>query len=203
MLRLWRTDKYIDKVPHSAIMYPSKESKALSQIKGKVRTLANVSIKKYMDELKNDDFADFADLFADYDSGYICDIISEIADSEVSIYTQAQVDFAMNHSDLAQEAIDEGLAPEPNGKDFREYVSSVGAVAWYMSNERTMYENLEECVLYSVLYNLKNEYGIEELTENQVSDIEALLEFDNNDRLEDVIEEAAKVLGLVENEDED
>lgn len=162
--------------------------------------MATIVVKSYLDELGS---YDFAKDFADYDSGYICDIISEIADNAISIYTQEQVDFAMNHSDLAQEAIDEGLAPEPNGKDFREYVSSVGVAAWYMSNERAMYENLKECVLYSVLYNLKNEYGIEELTEDQVSDIETLLEFDNNDNLEDVIFEAAEILGLVEDDDED
>lgn len=170
------------------------------QTKGKVRTLANTNLKEYMAELAK---YDFAEEFAEYEGGYICDIISEIADDGISIYTQDQMDFAMQHDDLAQEAIDEGLAPDPiAGDGFRSYIASVGVAAWYMDNERTMYDNLKECVLYSALYNLRKQYGIEKMTEGQEMEIEAL-EFDNNDCLEDVIEEVAKVLGLIEDEDEE
>lgn len=161
--------------------------------------MANTNLNDFMAELKK---YDFAEEFAEYDSGYICDIITEIANNAISVYTQEQIDFAMEHDDLAQEAINDGLAPDPiAAESFRSYVASVGVAAWYMYNSNTMYDNMEECVLYSVLYNLKEEYDIEEMTEEQEEEIEAL-EFDNNDCLEDVIEEAAKILGLIEEEKE-
>lgn len=163
-------------------------------------------VKDYKAELAK---YDFAENFGDYSSGYICDIITEIADNEVSIYTQKQIDFAMSHDDEVSEALANGIACDgaswfsENGNDLRGYIAHVGAAAWYEYNNQTIYENMEECVLYAVLTALEDQHGITELSEDQVTELEAL-EFDNNDDLEDVIVEAAEVLGLVDDdEDED
>lgn len=160
--------------------------------------MANTTnIKDYMNELAK---YDFAEEFGNYEEGYISDIISEIADNGISIYTKDQIDYAMEHADSADEAISEGLVDMSAHKTFSELASSVGISAWFMDNGRAMYDNLGECVLYAVCKYLKDNDGISEFTEGNISDLEAL-EFDNNDRLEDVIEEAKNVLGLSEDED--
>lgn len=164
-----------------------------------------MKLEDYMNELAEYDMVEF---FGDYDSGYISDIISEIADSEVSIYTQDQIDFAMNNDDAVEEAFFSGIAPDGsdwfnrNGNDFRGYVAAVGAAAWYEQNSQTLYQNMEKCVKYATICAIKEQYGIEELTDEQISDFESLVEFDdNNAYLQDVIEDAARVLGLIEEEE--
>lgn len=161
--------------------------------------MANTNIKEYMNELAK---YDFAVEFEYYDNGCISDIISEIADSGISCNTYDQIEYAMEHADSADMAISDGLVDMTAHTSFSKLASSVGACAWYIDNEQTINENLDECVLYAVCYYLASYDGIEELTEKNVSDLEAL-EFDNCDRLEDVIEEAENVLGLNEDEDED
>lgn len=164
-----------------------------------------LKINDYMSELAS---YDFATDFADYDRGYICDIISEIADSSVSIYTKDQIDYAMNHEDSVEEALTSGIAPDASEYfkhdrgDFRSYVASVGAAAWFRDNERAMYDNIKECVLYAVCTVLKNEYGIEELTEDQIGDLE-FIDFDINDYLEYIIEEAVEAISMNDDETED
>lgn len=161
-----------------------------------------MKINDYMKELAG---YDFAENFGDYDSGYICDIISEIADSSVSVYTQDQINFAMENDDMVEEVFAEGIAPDAenhfkNGGSLRDYNAAVGACAWYMQNERDMYDNMNECVLYAVCAALGAD-GVEDLTEDNISDLESL-DFDNNDRIEDVIEEARELINPTE-EDED
>ncbi len=161
-----------------------------------------MKINDYMKDLAE---YDFAENFGDYDSGYICDIISEIADSSVSIYTQDQINFAMENDDMVEEVFAEGIAPDAenhfkNGGSLRDYNAAVGACAWYMQNERDMYDNMNECVLYAVCAALKAD-GVEDLTEDNISDLESL-EFDNNDQLDNVIDEARELINPTD-EDED
>lgn len=163
-----------------------------------------MKINDYMAELAK---YDFATNFGEYDSGYICDIITEIADNNVSVYTQEQIDFAMNNQDAVNEAFFSGIAPDAsaymkNGGDFYGYIAAVGAAAWYESNVSAMYKNLNECVLYAVCSELMNQYGIKELTDEQISDLE-FIDFDNNDRLEDAVDEAAEAIGFNSDDDDE
>lgn len=157
-----------------------------------------MKIDSYMYTLRD---YDFAIEFSDCDSGEIYEIMQEIADNGVGIYTQDQIEHAMN-SDMADEVIANGLVADSSEyKYFTDYVSAVGAAAWYEENMQTIRDNLKECVLYSVCNALKNKYNVEELSEGQIEDLECL-DFDEYSDLEDVIEEAAETLGLIE-EDED
>lgn len=59
------------------------------------------------------DVSDIMEEFADYGSGYICDVISEVSDSNVSIYTQDQIEYCRNNPDAVEDALFEGLAMQP------------------------------------------------------------------------------------------
>lgn len=161
-----------------------------------------MKIKDYMSELAK---YDFAIEFGDCDSGEICNIISEIADNGVGIYTQEQVEYAMEHDEAVEQVFAEGMAPDAenhfkNGGSLRDYNAAVGACAWYMQNERDINNNLNECVLYAVCAALKAD-GVEDLTNDNITDLECL-EFDMYSYLEDVIEEARELINP-QDEDED
>ena len=158
-----------------------------------------MKINDYMNTMKD---YDFAAEFADYDSGEIYEIMQEIADCDISCYTSEQIEHAMNNTDMADYVVSEMLVAESSRYDsFTDYVKSVGVAVWYEENMQTIKDNLEECVLYAVCNALKNQYKVEELSGDQIEELECLI-FDEYSRLEDVIEEAAKSIGLIE-EDED
>lgn len=96
-----------------------------------------------------------ADELTDY-SGYVCDAICEIADSNVSIYTLEQQKFALENTEETADAVNEfGLEPS---KDFGEYVARAGAMAWFARNEREIYDNLEKGIAFCVVCDLEKEY---------------------------------------------
>ena len=160
-----------------------------------------MKIDDYMKTLKD---YDFAIEFSDYDSGEIYEIMQEIADNGISCYTQEQIEHAMNNTDMANYVVKEMLVGEPGHyNSFTDYVASVGIAVWYEENMQTIKENLEECVLYAVCNVLKNVYKVEELSDNQIEELECLI-FDEYSDIEDVIKEAAEAIGLIEyEEDED
>lgn len=151
---------------------------------------------------------EIGEYFADYGSGYICDIITEIADNQISIWTNDQIDFAMENDEFADEAVSSGLAC--SGREFfelnrnatfRDYVAHVGVCAWYEKNSQDLYENLAENVRLAVCTALR-ENGIEDLTDEQIEEIEAI-DFDEDDRLEDVIAQAFAIFEDDEEEDDE
>lgn len=159
-----------------------------------------MEITKYMDTLEQ---YDFAEEFAGYDSGVISEIISEIADNSISCNTRLLIQHALENEELAGYVVFEGLVSNPNEyENLKEYVSSVGAAVWSEENQQAMHDNLDECVLYSVCSALKFQYGVSELSDEQIEELECLI-FDTGCRLEDVIEEAAYALDLCEDEDEE
>lgn len=163
-----------------------------------------MKLESYMGNLVYYSTTDLITRFADYDNGYITDIVSEIADSAISIYTQDLYEFAINNEDDVDKAVAEGFCGNPGDySSFREYLVAVGSAAWYYRNERDIYDNIRQCVIYSVCEALGNQYGMTEITDVQIATLE-LLGLDINDRLEDAIEEAAEELGLItEEEDEE
>lgn len=159
-----------------------------------------MKIDDYMNTLKD---YDFTMEFADYNSGEIYEIMQEIADFGISCYTSEQIEHAMNNTDMADYVVSEMLIDEPSHyNSFTDYVKSVGVAVWYEENMQTIKDNLEECVLYAVCNALKNQYKVEELSSDQIEELECLI-FDEYSRLEDVIEEAAESIGLIEYEDDE
>ena len=164
-------------------------------------------ITDYLSNLS--EVSDFVDQFSDYSTGYICDIVSELADGNISLYTQDQIDYYQEHSDEVQEALWSGLAME--GKDFFEcypnasaddYIAHIGTAAWFVGAEREMYDNIDSCVLHCAAMSLMNDYDVEELADEQIEAMEAAVDTDCNNRLEDVVEDICAAIGYPKDDEE-
>lgn len=87
---------------------------------------------------------DICEYMEEYNSGYICDVVSEVADQNVSIYTHELLDMTKDlyFSDYVnfEEAIEMS--------DKSEFTSAL-SMAQYMYNETVLNENIE-----AILYNM-------------------------------------------------
>ena len=123
---------------------------------------------------------DFGDCFYDYDNGYICDIITEIADNHIDIYTCDLLEWAKNNYDYIDEATQEFGRPDTFIREIQQ--------GQFLYNERNLYDNLEDSLKYFTYTYIENILDIKEITEEQN---DKLLEFDfddNNEQLENLIE---------------
>lgn len=137
----------------------------------------------------------------DYD-GYICDAISEIADSSVSIYTADNVRFCRENSGDVREALMNGLALDGSqyfeshpGNDYEDYEAYLGACAEYVSNERELYADYEAAMEYAVLGALMERYG-EELSREAyeyVNDCKTCDWDDTSERIDSIKDEAVEL----------
>lgn len=149
--------------------------------------------KMKIEELKKELFTgDLGEYFRDYNDGYICDIITEIADSHVDIYNSDLLEWAKDNYSYIEEAIDEfGTATDSNGKvDFIRCIMQ----GQFYAYEQDIYENLEDILKFFMYDYIEKELDILELTENQN---ENLLDWDfsdNNEQLENLIEHIKEVL---------
>lgn len=147
-----------------------------------------------MKELKIEDLrkelytGDLGEYFIDYDDGYICDIITEIADNSVDIYTQDLLDWVPDNYSYIEEANIEMGVP----KGFLNQIQQ-GQCYYY---KRNLYENLED-TLKNYMYNyIENILKVKEITEEQN---ENLLDWDfsdNNEKLENFIEHINEILKI-------
>lgn len=120
--------------------------------------------------------------FFQYDDGYICDIISEIADNNVGMYNSDICEncWGLYSSGMYDEAVDSGLI---NGSDLIQNLQS----AWYYYNEQQIYNNLSELV-YNWAVEYINNNNIE-LTDKQMEVFENdIKNIDNNSEFSDIIE---------------
>lgn len=138
-------------------------------------------------DLKKDLFlGDFGEYFADYDSGYICDIITEIADNNVDIYYYDLFEWAKNNFSYINEANEELGTPANITKQIQQ--------GQYYANERNLYENLEESLQFFMYDYIEKYLNIKEITEEQN---ENLLDWDfsdNNEKLENLIDHINEIL---------
>ena len=149
----------------------------------------------------------------DYD-GYICDAISEIADSSVSIYTADNLRFCRENSDDVREALLNGLALDGSqyfeshpGNDYEDYEAYLGACAEYVANERELYADYEAAMEYAVFGALIERYG-EELSREAyeyVNDCKTCDWDDTGERIDSIKDEAVELYQewLNENEADD
>ena len=149
--------------------------------------------KLKIEELKKELFTgDLGDCFRDYDNGYICDIITEIADNHVDIYNSDLLEWAKDNYGYIEEAMNEfGAATDNNGKvDFMRCIMQ----GQFYAYEQDIYENLEESLKFFMYDYIEKNLDILELTEEQN---ENLLDWDfsdNNEQLENLIEHINEVL---------
>ena len=149
-------------------------------------------------EIKRNNLDSFIDCLNDYDNGYICDIISEIADSNTSIYYSDIIEFISNNVEEVNDVIEE-LGWNGCGGD----LYRAGQAAECRKNENEMYEELEQGLFNVALSYMEYTLEIEEISEEQLNDIEGLCsDTDNNDRLEDFLEKVEEIVNGEEEEEE-
>lgn len=136
-----------------------------------------VNVKEKKEEYKNNLNYTYCDNICDYSDGYICDVITEIADNNVDIYYYDLFEWAKNNFDAINEANDELGTPNDIIKQIQQ--------GQYLQIERELYDNFDDMIklyIYDFIYNVLN---IEEITEEQAEKIDDS-NFDNNDKLDDV-----------------
>lgn len=149
--------------------------------------------KLKIEELKKDLYlGDYGEYFRDYDNGYICDIISEIADNEVPIYYSDIWEEAKENQEYIEEALLEFGTPTDNrGQADLMRIFQQGL---YLKNEQNLYENLEESLKFFMYDYIEKDLNIKEITEEQN---ENLLDWnfeDNNEQIENLIEHIEEIL---------
>lgn len=140
-----------------------------------------------IEELKKNLYlGDFGDCLRDCNDGYICDIITEIADNNVDIYYYDLFEWAKNNFSYINEANEEMGAPNDIIRQIQQ--------GQFLYNERNIFENLEDSLKMFMYDYIEKDLKILEITEKQNDD---LLEWDftdHNERLENLIEHINNIL---------
>lgn len=150
-------------------------------------------------EIKRNNLDSFIDCLNDYDQGYICDVISEIADSHTSIYHSDISEFISNNVEEVNETIEEFGWNGCGGDLYK-----AGQMAEYRKNENEMYNELEEGLFNVALSHIQYTMKVEEISDEQLEEIEDLCaDTDSNDRLDDFLGEIENIVNGEEAEDEE
>jgi hypothetical protein len=142
------------------------------------------NLNTLIEELNAD--KDIKDLFQDYknSSMWICDAISERADSMVDIYYYNCLEWAKSHLNDIEDANAELGVPEDG--DIIKQIQQ----AQFLVNERDLYDNLRDGILWAI-YKEALTYS-EEVTDEQAEALELLADkIDNNTRM-DAIEDGVR-----------
>lgn len=122
------------------------------------------------------------DSLTDYDNGYICDVITEIADNQVDIYHSDLTSWANGHFEEISETIDE-FGWDGCGNDLYKAVQ----MAQYRESENEMYSELSEGLENFALSHLEYDLKMKEISEERWEEIQEFLsDIDNNNKLEEV-----------------
>lgn len=160
--------------------------------------MKKINIKELLEKIKEDgvyfDEEDIIDLvveFAEHSNGYICDIISSVADNNVDIYNYKLWEWAKNNESYIEEAVAEYGIDERNF-DLMQLFRS-GQYNYYT---QAIYSNLADFIKYSILYNI----NAEEISEEELEEIENIAnKEDNNAEIEIYID---KINDLIKSEEE-
>ncbi len=135
--------------------------------------------KDILEELKNNLSFTYGEQITDYDSGYIGDIFTEIADSNVDMYTSDL--FEWGKSNLWY--IDEATKELGNPNDIIKQIQQ----GQFYSYEHELYENKEDIMRYFA-YSYLNDNEIK-LSDAEIEELDDYLEsLDSNDKLEDIVD---------------
>lgn len=127
--------------------------------------------------LKNNLLDTFGDQITNYNSGYICDIFSEIADCNVDIYDYDLYDWAKNNYAYIDEATCEYSRPGNIVKEIQQ--------GQYYKYETDLNKNKSDILLlYTYNYLNENDIILTEEQEEEMTDYVSSL--NSNDKLEDI-----------------
>lgn len=128
---------------------------------------------------------DFINEYGASDSGYICDLITEFADSNTSIYYTDIKNFIVNNFNAVTNAINK-FGWDGCGSD----LYKAGQTAEYLTIERAVYDDLTDIVKHLAIEYITNVYsGLEVADSEQLSDLlkeltRDLEAIDNNDYID-------------------
>ena len=114
-----------------------------------------------------------------YDSGYICDVFSEIADSNVDIYTSDLFDWGKNNLWYIDEATKEFGDPHDILRQLQQ--------AQYYAYEQELYENKDDVIKY-FMYSYMQENNIKAVDNFDLVIDNYAKDVDSNFKLEDIIQ---------------
>lgn len=136
-----------------------------------------LEIKKLYNKLESS-----IDCLTDYDNGYIYDVISEIADSQVDIYYSDLTEWASGHFEEIAETISE-FGWDGCEKD----LYKAAQLAQFRENENEMYSELSEGLENFALSYLEYKLKMKEISEERWEEIQDFLsDIDSDDELEEI-----------------
>lgn len=164
-------------------MLPNKKQPERDERKKKkMITLYDETIK----EIKGRVDHTFADSIVDYDDGYICDIISEIADNNIDIYTYDLLDWLRYNYDVVEDANREFGTSDDIIKQCQQ--------GQYYKYTNDLYDVMDDMILLFA-YNYLRVNDIE-FDAEQLEELESELStIDNNDKLEDITDKIEEIKG--------
>lgn len=155
------------------------------------------NLKELMDDLNT---GEIGEKFSDYNDGYVCDIIAEIADSSVDIYNSDLWEWAKDNEEWIEEAISSGIYTVESSNFDLIRLFQAGQYEFYTHD---LYENLDDSIKYAIYSHLIYGRKMEEINE-ELSDFidELCTDIDNNKRLDFYIDSVDEFIDG-ENEDEE
>lgn len=133
----------------------------------------------YIKDLESNLSFTYGDNITDYDSGYICDVFSEIANSNVDIYTSDLFDWGKSNLWYIDEATKEFGDPHDILKQLQQ--------AQYYAYEQELYENKDDVIKY-FMYSYMQENNIKAIDNFELVIDNYAKDVDTNFRLEDIIQ---------------
>ena len=144
---------------------------------------------KELREEQNLYLGDYGKYLVDYNRGYICDCISELADNNVDIYNYNLLEWVKDNSSYVEDAVAEFGIDSKNFDFFR-----LLQQGQYMQITDELYTNLDDIITNWIINYIEYDLEIKELTDEQAEQIEDLFnKYDNNDELEYIVEKIKEV----------
>ena len=132
-----------------------------------------------LDSLLNSLSFTHGDQITEYDEGYIGDVFSDIANSNIDIYTSDLFDWGKSNFDYINYATEEFGDPHDIIKQIQQ--------GQYYKEEQDLYDNQNNVLLYYAYNYLKdNEIQISEEDEEELEDY--IKSLDNNDTIDSINE---------------
>lgn len=160
------------------------------------------NVNEMLEELKNSLESEVLDLFDEAvgynEDSYICDVITEVSDSNVNIYNSDLLKWSADNYSYIEDAISEfGFAKNSEGEpDFIKCIQQ----GQYLYYKELFYDNLDSFIQYYKLNYLKDN-GIIEIDDQIIDDVEST-SCDDNSTLQDVIDEINEILKEGNNQNE-
>ena len=147
--------------------------------------MKNLNVKELMEGLN---VGEVGEEITGYNSEYICDIVTEIANNNVDIYNSDLWNWAKDNEDWIEAAISNGLYSIESSNFDLIALFQAGQYQYYISD---LYEHLDDIIKYFIYDLLDYEYISEELAE----EIEYICNnVDNNKQLDEFIGELDELL---------